>query len=700
MRCLIASCWLCFAALAEAGNDSVSALSRAVAVSESLPAAALIPREAFISTPAVGPAYLSPDARLVIHTEHDAGMERLVVHDTETSRSRELFTTRTLGAVAWSAGSRRIFFETDDGVADVGVQPNSAPKLLWHYGDAERDRLLTADSALSDHFLALRYVKKTRTYELIRVGPDDSVEVLFVSETPLSELLQSPSGDVLFVAVPRGDRLAILALGPSGTQEVHSCAFDEVCAPAAYAPARNTLTVIKNGQDDLSHAVQIDLIDGGRKTLHRDPAGIADMDSLRVDRLTGEPVIATYWRDYKENHGLTPEAASHVGRIEERFGPQANLTLQPGAHAGPWLVTEQVADRRALHHHLYWPESGAFEALPTLTAHHPLLVPANLAPVTPFAFTASDNRTIHAYVTLPRGRDPRTTPLIVMPHGGPWNRDVATFSMGSQFLANRGYAVYQPNFRGSTGYGRAYLNSANRDFGDGRVQDDIIEGLLFLLDNGIGDRERLAIYGHSFGGFSALTALTFTPELFRVGVAGAPPTDLGATFRRMTETGRFARRNPLAPLAMASRLGDLEDTVAMQALYQKSPLAHVGRVQRPLLILAGEQDERVSRDEVVDYALRLDALGKPLSLLMVAEEGHAYKAPAHREAYLYLLEMLMARHLGGRFQLLARENPHHEKLRRLFRSAFQIDRLGLADLPEGQHELVQRFPNHFQSRTR
>jgi len=654
-----------------------------VAASEALPAAVQIPREAFVGLPAVGPAFLSPDARFVVYQEALSGVERMVLYDIEAQQTRALFTTKSLGSIAWSADSRRVFVETDDGIAECATRLHGAPGLVWRFGDAEHDRLLATDKASPEHFFAQRYVRETQSHELLRVSLDGSAVAIHSSETPPGALLQPLSGEVLFLTQPDDSQQVILAISGNDTRPVHACAFDEVCVPVAYGAETNTLTVIENGQHDLSRAVQIDLSDGSSTELHRDPQGVADIDSLRSDWAAGQPLIATYWRDYKENYGLTPLATVHVERIEHYFGPEASLTLQPRLDANPWLVTEQRADRRALHHHLYWPATGTIDALPALVERDSMLVPENLAPVTPFTFVASDNRTIHAYLTLPRGRDIRTAPLIVHPHGGPWNRDVGTFSIASQFLANRGYIVYQPNFRGSSGYGRSYLDSANRDFGDGRVQDDIIEGLMFLLENGIGDRDRLAIYGHSFGGFATLTALTFTPDLFRAGVAVAPPSDLGGTMRRMTRSGEYYRTNPLARLLLESRLGDIEDPVAMQALHRKSPLAHVDRVQRPLLILAGEEDERVSRDEVVDYALRLDALDKPLSLLMVAGEGHSYEAPHNREAYLYLLETMMARHLGRRAQPLTRDNPRYDKIRRLFQNAFQVDRLGLAGVKDG-----------------
>jgi len=222
------------------------------------------------------------------------------------------------------------------------------------------------------------------------------------------------------------------------------------------------------------------------------------------------------------------------------------------------------------------------------------------------------------------------------------------FSAGAQFLANHGYIVFRPNFRGSTGHGRRIVLASDGDFGgDGAVQRDIVEGTRWLLDNGIGDPERVGISGASYGGYATLLALSFQPDLFKVGVASVPPSDFAFVLREYLGSGK-----ELSPgIAMADtfrHLGvDPADRAKMARLHAGSPVANVARMQRPLLMLAGGEDDRVPIRGVTDYAARLKLLGRDVSLFVDAEAGHNLVDPRTREAYVYLEQSMLHRYLGG-----------------------------------------------------
>lgn len=267
------------------------------------------------------------------------------------------------------------------------------------------------------------------------------------------------------------------------------------------------------------------------------------------------------------------------------------------------------------------------------------------------AWRASDGMRLHGFLWLPPGRDPRTLPLVALVHGGPWNNVGAqTFGRGTaQFLVNRGYAVFEPNFRGSTGYGRLYARSARGDFGNGRVQQDIVEGVRWLLGQGIGDAERVGIVGASFGGYSTLLGVTFQPELFKVGVAIVPPPDFAWDMRwvaRSREALALASHVPFEDWLRMLSL-DLDDPVAMGRLHAQSPLANAGHMNRPLLLFAGGEDHRVALRGVLGYAAQLKLGHKDVSLLIDAQAGHTNARPLAQDAQLYLIALMLHRHLGG-----------------------------------------------------
>jgi dipeptidyl aminopeptidase/acylaminoacyl peptidase len=258
---------------------------------------------------------------------------------------------------------------------------------------------------------------------------------------------------------------------------------------------------------------------------------------------------------------------------------------------------------------------------------------------------------LNGFVWLPPGHDPATLPLVALPHGGPWNHVRAgEFGVGySQFLVNRGYAVFEPNFRGSTGYGRNYLMAAHGDFGNGRVQQDIVEGVRYLLSQGIGDADRVGIAGASFGGYSTLLGVTFQPELFKVGVAIVPPTDFGWDLlwvARSSEALNLSRYIPFNGWLRMLSL-DLGDKAVMARLHAQSPLANAEKMHRPLLIFASGEDHRVALRGVLGYVAKLKLMKRDVSLFVDDEAGHKNDAPLAGEAYLYLLARMLHDHLGG-----------------------------------------------------
>jgi dipeptidyl aminopeptidase/acylaminoacyl peptidase len=255
---------------------------------------------------------------------------------------------------------------------------------------------------------------------------------------------------------------------------------------------------------------------------------------------------------------------------------------------------------------------------------------------------------VHGFLLLPPGADPAHLPLLANVHGGPINHFRPGYDAIAQLLANRGYAVFETNFRGSTGFGRGYTFAPHGDYGNGRVQQDIVEGVRYLLAQGIGDPARVGIAGHSFGGYSALLGVTYQPELFKVGVAGSPPPDLAWGMRWLVASGdQGALPDRSLALTLRALKMDPSDPATYARLHSQSPLANASRMRQPLLVMAGGADRTVAARGVIDYVARLKRLGKSVSLYVEPNGGHSPVAPVPREAYAYLMVAMLHAHLGG-----------------------------------------------------
>jgi dipeptidyl aminopeptidase/acylaminoacyl peptidase len=278
-----------------------------------------------------------------------------------------------------------------------------------------------------------------------------------------------------------------------------------------------------------------------------------------------------------------------------------------------------------------------------------------LAKMHPEVITSRDGLALVSYLTLPVGSDTKRTgrpdrplPMVLVVHGGPWARDSWGFNGEDQWLANRGYAVLSVNYRGSTGFGKRFLNAGNREWA-GKMHDDLIDAVNWAIREGIADHGKVAILGGSYGGYAALVGLTLTPDVFACAVDIVGPSNLVTLLNTIPpywEPG----------IAMfTTRVGDHRTEEGQRFLESRSPLTFVNRIRRPLLIGQGANDPRVKQSEADQIVTAMQRQGIPVTYVLYPDEGHGFARPENRQSFNAVAEAFLGRHLGGRVEPIGRD---------------------------------------------
>jgi len=285
-------------------------------------------------------------------------------------------------------------------------------------------------------------------------------------------------------------------------------------------------------------------------------------------------------------------------------------------------------------YYLFDMQKGSLEALPS---SRPWIDSAEMAEMKPVKFNARDGLELHGYLTLPNGSDGKNLPMILNPHGGPWARDGWGFNSETQFLANRGYAVMQVNFRGSTGFGRNHFDKGNKQWGRS-MQDDLSDAVKWAVDQGIVDKDRVCIYGGSYGGYAAMAGLTFTPELYQCGINYVGVTSIPLLFETMPVAWDEQRT------MMAERVGDPEKE--NEFLEEWSPVNHADKIKAPVFMAYGLRDPRVDIKHAFQMEKAMKKNNVEHELMIKKREGHGFVKQENRYDFYGRMESFLAENLN------------------------------------------------------
>jgi dipeptidyl aminopeptidase/acylaminoacyl peptidase len=421
--------------------------------------------------------------------------------------------------------------------------------------------------------------------------------------------------------------------GPGGDwRELLSVPVDDAITTdvVAFSADGSSLLITSSAGAQTARLVRLDVATGAAEVLTEDPE--ADVSDVRIHPDTREPQIVTVLKARSEYVVLDSSVADDLAAIRAIHPGDVSLAGADDADA-IWLVGF-TNDAGPVPYYAY---DRATKTARFLFEHQPELSRYELARMEPFSFQSRDGLTVHGYLTFPAG--PRESlPTVLNVHGGPWARDTWGFNPEAQWLANRGYLCVQVNFRGSTGYGKDFVNAGDRAWG-AEMQNDISDAVAHVISQGWADPARVAIYGGSYGGYAALAGAAFTPDLYCCAVDIVGPSNLITLIESVPPYW--------APMIAMfhQRVGDPAKDADF--LWSRSPLSRADAIRIPLLIAQGANDPRVKQAESEQIVAALSKAGIEHEYLLFPDEGHGFAKPENRLRFYAEADRFLARYLGG-----------------------------------------------------
>ncbi len=607
----------------------------------------LIPLELFFAHPEYANVRISPDGRFLAFLRPWEGVLNLWVQDLETGETRRVTSDRGRGIqeFTWAYNGDLLYIQDRDGDENwriYAVRPTGGEARLLTPGEGVQARFVRVHPDFPDEILIALNDRNPALHDVYRVNLGTGERTLVV---------QNDIGAVGFLADERFQvRVAtrmtddgggeLLRRTGDGWEVFYRWGLEDMFVRGVELRG-DTLYLFSSVGRNTASLRAYDLRTDEERILAEDPEydmGVGDWSlgpSFLFHPRAERPEAVAVYRDKQAWVVLDPTLEADFVRLEQ---------VEPGRQFGifsrdlsnrRWIVVYD-GDRQSFHYYLYDRDGGEARLL---FVSRPEIEKYPLAERKPVRITARDGLTLHGYLTLPPGVEPKGLPAIIYPHGGPWARDFWGWEPIAQWLANRGYAVLQVNFRGSVGYGKAFLNAGNKQWGR-KMQDDLTDAARWLVEQGIADPKRIGIMGGSYGGYATLAGLTFTPDLYACGVDIVGPSNLFTLLESIPPYWK-----PMVSI-FHTRMGHPEkDADLLRAV---SPLFHAENIRAPLLIGQGANDPRVKRQESLQIVEALRRLGREVEYVEYPDEGHGFFKPENRLDFFRRAERFLAKHLGGR----------------------------------------------------
>ncbi len=431
----------------------------------------------------------------------------------------------------------------------------------------------------------------------------------------------------------------ILRVDADKLTPIYSCTVFETCGALHFQPGNDKVYIESNKGTDLISLMLLDPQSGNTQLVESDPQGKVDFGGALFSQANDELVETWYTAARTKTYFKDKAYGADYRWLEKKYSGKDILVVSSTRDEQKWLVTA-TSDTEPGETFLFDRKSR------TITAQYidrEKIPRGSLAEMKPVSYVSSDGLEIPAYLTLPKGVPAKNLPALVIPHGGPWGRDEWGYNPLAQFFANRGYAVLTPNFRGSTGYGRKFLDAGNLQWGQ-KMQDDLTWGVKYMVEQGIADPKRVGILGGSYGGYATLAGVAFTPDTYAAAVDIVGPSNLVTLVESIPPYWEAARK------MFVVRMGDPGTPAGKAQLESQSPLNSASHIKTPLLVAQGANDPRVNRREAEQIVIALRDRGFPVEYILAPDEGHGFARPVNMLALMAASEQFLGQHLGARYQ--------------------------------------------------
>ena len=603
--------------------------------------APLIPMEDFFRNPTMSGFQISPDGtklsfmqpwedRMNVHVR-EIGSDEItrVTHSTE----------RDIAGYFWVGDDRLVYINDQGGDENWKIYAvnadNTDDKVLTPFDEVQA-RFVDDLEDDSDHVLVSLNRRDPRIHDVFRLDVNTG-DLELVAENPgnISGWMTDHDGRLRIATTTDGVNESILyrETEDDSFQVIVTTDFRETLSPLFFTFDNKGLYVASNRGRDKTAIFEFDLptaTEGNLIFEHPDVDVFGLMYSKKRKVLTG-----VRYTEAKTSYVFFDEDRKDLQKELEKRLADVEVRVSDFSKDETKVLVRTFTDKTRGKYFFYDRTADKFLELADIS---PWLNEEYMSSMEPIEYTSRDGLTIHGYLTLPVGKRAKDLSVVINPHGGPWSRNYWGFNSEAQFLANRGYAVLQMNFRGSTGYGREFWESSFKEWGKA-MQNDITDGVQWLIDDGIADPDRIAIYGGSYGGYATLAGVTFTPDLYACGVDYVGPSNIFTLLESFPPYWELYRE------MFFEMIGDpVDDKEMLEAV---SPLFHVDNIKVPLLVAQGANDPRVKQAEADQIVAALEENGIEYEYLLKEDEGHGFRNEENRFDFYRTMEKFLEKHIGG-----------------------------------------------------
>ena len=602
-----------------------------------------IPLRDFFRNPEKTSYRISLDGRFVSHTEpYERRMNVFVEPRGEMGQRKAVRvtseTTRDITSYGWKNNDTLVYVRDFDGdenfhlfavdregknARDLTPFPGVKVEIVDELVEVDNELLIGMNQRDPQCFDVYRVNVMTGAMQLVAENPGDIVQ-----------WQTDHTGAVRIAIRSDGVNNTLLYRDKEGEdfREVITTSFKESLSPLFFTFDNSAIYAASNLGRDRMAIVKYDVANNRElEVIYEHPE--VDIAGLDFSRKRNVLTLASYTTWKLQREFLDETTKTLYAQLAAKL-PNFEISIVDHTKDEQVFIVKTSSDRSMGAFYLYDFTADKLEKLADVA---PWLPAEQLAPMKPISYTTRDGLTINGYLTLPIGKEAKNLPIVVNPHGGPWVRDEWRYNPEVQFLVSRGYAVLQVNYRGSTGYGRKFWESSFKQWGR-KMQDDVSDGVLWLIKEGIADPKRVAIYGGSYGGYCTLAGLTFSPELYACGIDYVGVSNL------------FTFMKTIPPYwtpfleSMYEMVGNPEKD--KELLTAASPVFHVDKIRAPLFVIQGAKDPRVNIEESNQIVEALRKRGIDVPYLVKENEGHGFRNEENRFEVYEAMEAFLEKHVG------------------------------------------------------